>query len=87
VPVNSRHPNAAILIALYVSTPEGQALHWELDNLDLHYYPDSRQYRRMKEFEAKGYTFFPQTFENFDGFDSTALQKKYSEMLGNAVKK
>jgi iron(III) transport system substrate-binding protein len=84
VPVNSAHPNAATLFILFLSTPEGQDLHWKLDYLDVHLYPESRQAKRIKEYEAKGYTFVPMTTENFAGFDVDSYTTKYTQILSNA---
>jgi iron(III) transport system substrate-binding protein len=84
VPVNSAHPNAALLFILYLSTPEGQDLHWKLDYLDVHYYPESRQAKRIKEYEARGYTFFPMTADNVGDFDSDSYTTKYAQMLSAA---
>lgn len=84
VPVNSAHPNAATLFTLFLSTPEGQDLHWQLDFLDVHYFPESRQGKRIKEYEAKGYTFFPMTADNFAGFDLESYTTKYTQLLSAA---
>ena len=57
VPARARHPNAAILFALYLSSPEGQSLLAAHDGADLDSYADSLNGKRVKAAEAKGIKF------------------------------
>ena len=61
IPVRARHPNAAILFALYMSTPEAQRIILGHDGADLDTYPDSSNSQRVKEYEAKGVHFIDVT--------------------------
>jgi len=54
VPKNSKAPNAAALLVAYLHTPEGQKLLWELDGLDLHLYPESRQKKKLDKARSAG---------------------------------
>lgn len=57
IPVNSEHPNAAILYILYYSSPEGQATLYKNTGYDMSEYPDSRRGPLVRQLEAKGYKF------------------------------
>jgi len=57
IPSKARHPNAAILYALYMVSPEGQALMHQNDGADLDTFPDSGNAKRVKEYEARGFKF------------------------------
>ena len=57
IPSKARHPNAAILYALYMVSPEGQALIHQNDGADLDTFPDSGNAKRVKEYEARGFKF------------------------------
>jgi ABC-type Fe3+ transport system substrate-binding protein len=58
VPAHAAHPNAGILYALYVSSPEGQEkMVWDLFGSDLHTYPDSRSKKEIADLEASGVKF------------------------------
>lgn len=54
VPKNSRSPNAAALMAAYWMTPEGQALLWKHDGLDLHLFPESHMKKDVDSVRAAG---------------------------------
>lgn len=54
VPKNSRSPNAGALLAAYLQTPEGQALLWRHDGMDLHLYPDSHMKKEVEKVRAAG---------------------------------
>ena len=84
VPANSAHPNAATLFILYLSTPEGQALVWKLQHVDLHYYPETHQHQAVADVEAKGIKPILATTANLAGYDETAYQAKYTKMLSAA---
>ena len=57
IPSKARHPNAAILYALYTVSPEGQAFIHQNDGADLDTFPDSGNAKRVKEYEARGFKF------------------------------
>jgi len=57
VPMRARHPNAAILYALYLSSAEGQHMLTEHDGADLDSYADSLNGKRVKDAEASGIKF------------------------------
>ena len=58
VPAHAAHPNAGILYALYVSSPEGQSrMVWDLFGSDLHTYPDSRSRPEIDALEKAGVAF------------------------------
>jgi ABC-type Fe3+ transport system substrate-binding protein len=54
VPRNSRSPNAGALLAAYLHTPEGQALLWKYDGMDLHLYPKSNMKKEVDRVRARG---------------------------------
>lgn len=54
VPKNSRSPNAAALFAAYLLTPEGQALLWRYDGLDLHLFPESHMRKDVDAVRSAG---------------------------------
>jgi ABC-type Fe3+ transport system substrate-binding protein len=54
VPKNSRSPNAGALLAAYLHTPEGQALLWKHDGMDLHLYPESKMKKDVDKVRASG---------------------------------
>jgi len=58
VPTNAAHPNAAILFALYISSPEGQTkvLH-DLFGSELDSYADTDTHRQITALEQQGVTF------------------------------
>ncbi len=58
VPVNAAHPNAAILFALYASSPEGQSkiLH-DLFGSELDTYPDTPTHQQIAALESDGMSF------------------------------
>lgn len=58
VPVNAAHPNAAILFALYASSPEGQTkiLH-DLFGSELDTYPDTQTHKEILALEKEGMSF------------------------------
>jgi ABC-type Fe3+ transport system substrate-binding protein len=64
ITANAAHPNAAMLYALYLSSPEGQRLvMWDLDGNDLDTYPESRNGPRVKELQAQGVQFLDVTLD------------------------
>ena len=54
VPKNSRSPNAGALLAAYLHTPEGQAILWKYDGMDLHLYPDSHMKKEVEKVRLAG---------------------------------
>jgi iron(III) transport system substrate-binding protein len=54
VPKNSRSPNAGALLAAFMHTPEGQALLWKHDGMDLHVYPESKMKKDVEKVRAAG---------------------------------
>jgi ABC-type Fe3+ transport system substrate-binding protein len=64
IPSNSKHPNAAILYGLYLSSPEGQRdVMMSLDGSDLDDYPESVNAKRVKALETAGVKFIDVTME------------------------
>lgn len=63
VPKNAAHPNAAVLMGLYLLSEKGQAAMWNLVGLDLDYYPTSGSGRIVKKYEDRGVKFKDITFE------------------------
>jgi ABC-type Fe3+ transport system substrate-binding protein len=57
LPARARHPNAAILYALYMLSPEGQKLILDNDGADLDTFPDSGNSKRVHDYEARGVHF------------------------------
>jgi ABC-type Fe3+ transport system substrate-binding protein len=58
VPAHAPHPNAAILYALYISSPEGQEkVVWDYYGWDLDNYAGSHASKRVAELRAKGVKF------------------------------
>ncbi len=54
IPKNSRSPNAAALFIAYLHTPEGQALLWKHDGMDLYLYPESNMKKEVEKVRAAG---------------------------------
>ena len=84
VPANSAHPHAAALFILYLSTPEGQAMIFKLQHIDLHYYPETHQHQELVALQAKGINPLPLTADNEAGFNPRDYQAKYTKMLASA---
>ena len=61
VPRNSAHPNAATLFALFLQTPTGQSMLWDLWHCDLHFYPESHMGQLAGKLEAQGAKFSQST--------------------------
>jgi ABC-type Fe3+ transport system substrate-binding protein len=57
VPVNSAHPNAAILFALYWVTAEGQQYAWDINATDLIDLPDSHRRAEFEKLQQQGFKF------------------------------
>lgn len=58
IPVNAAHPNAGILFALYVSSPEGQRkIQYSLYGTDLDTYPDAISHATTAALEQQGVKF------------------------------
>jgi ABC-type Fe3+ transport system substrate-binding protein len=54
VPLNSSAPNTAALLISWLNSADGQKLLWELDGMDLHTYPESRQREEVAKVKAAG---------------------------------
>jgi iron(III) transport system substrate-binding protein len=54
VPKNSRSPNSGALLAAYLHTPEGQAILWKYDGMDLHLHPDSHMKEEVEKVRSAG---------------------------------
>ncbi|HXQ52271.1 MAG TPA: extracellular solute-binding protein [Stellaceae bacterium] len=64
VTANAAHPNAAVLYALYLSSPEGQrTVMWDLDGNDLDSYPESQNGKRVKALADSGVKFLDVTLD------------------------
>lgn len=63
IPKNAAHPNAAVLLGLYLLSQEGQATMWKLERQDLDNFPDSQNAKLVAKYEAKGVKFKPITTE------------------------
>ncbi len=58
IPQNAAHPNAAILFALYASSPEGQKkIEYDLVGSDLDAYPETQTHARIAALEQQGVKF------------------------------
>lgn len=54
IPVNAASPNTAILLGLYLSSPDGQKFMRELDGSELDSYPEARGKAVVQELEKRG---------------------------------
>lgn len=82
VPKNSRSPNAGALLAAYLQTPEGQALLWKHDGMDLHLYPESSMKKEVEKVRGMGgkvVVSSPQWLESAKGYQET--QKELEKIL------
>jgi ABC-type Fe3+ transport system substrate-binding protein len=82
VPLTSRSPNAAALFIVYLHTPEGQALLYKSDWMDLHLYPEARTRPRVEQHRATGAKVAvnsPQWLAQ--GEDFNAVQRDLAEAL------
>ncbi len=79
IPAHAAHPNAAILYALYISSPEGQEkVVWDLYGQDLDLYPGSHSAERVRTLLAKGVTF---TDVNIDWWKTNqGIEKDHLEL-------
>ncbi|MGH7772190.1 MAG: ABC transporter substrate-binding protein [Candidatus Binatia bacterium] len=82
VPKNSRSPNAGALLAAYLHTPEGQALLWRHDGMDLHVYPDSHMKKEVEKVRGAGGKVIvssPQWLGSLKGYQE--MQKELEKIL------
>jgi iron(III) transport system substrate-binding protein len=82
VPLTSRSPNAATLFILYVLSPEGQALLWKHDWMDLHLYAEAQTRplaERIRASGAKVAVNSPQWLAQ--GEDFSQVQRDLAEIL------
>jgi ABC-type Fe3+ transport system substrate-binding protein len=87
VPKNSRSPNAGALLAAYLHTPEGQALLWKHDGMDLHVYPEAKMKKDVEKVRAaKGKIALntPQWLTSLKGYSET--QKELEKILREGSK-
>lgn len=87
VPKNSRSPNAGALLAAYLQTPEGQALLWRHDGMDLHLYPDSHMKKEVEKVRAAGGKVLvnsPQWLGSLEGYQEN--QKMLEKILREGAK-
>ncbi len=87
IPKNSRSPNAGALLIDYLMTPEGQALLWKHDGLDLHLFPSSQTKRDLDKVRAaKGKIIInsPEWLASFKNYD--AIQKELETILRQGAK-
>lgn len=54
LPKNAAHPNAAKLMAAFMSTAKAQEILWNSDRTDLHIYPGSRIAKKVNELRSQG---------------------------------
>lgn len=82
VPKNSRSPNAGALLASFMHTPEGQAILWKHDGMDLHVYPESKMKKDVEKVRAAGGKVAlntPQWLSTLKGYSET--QKELEKIL------
>lgn len=82
VPRNSRSPNAGALLAAFLHTPEGQALLWKHDGMDLHLYPDSHMRKEVEKVRSAGGKVIvssPQWLSSLKGYQE--MQKELEKIL------
>jgi len=82
VPQNSRSPNAGALLAAYLQTPDGQAILWKHDGMDLHLYPDSHMKKEVDKVRAAGGKVVvnsPQWLGSLKGYQE--MQKELEKIL------
>jgi ABC-type Fe3+ transport system substrate-binding protein len=82
IPKNSRSPNAGALLAAFLHTPEGQALLWKHDGMDLHLYPESKMKNEVDSVRAAGGKIAlntPQWLASLKGYSET--QKELEKIL------
>lgn len=82
IPKNSRSPNAAALFTAYVMTPEGQALMWKHDGMDLYLFPESNMKKEVDKVRAAGGKIVvntPQWLESLKGYRE--MQKELEQIL------
>lgn len=87
VPKNSRSPNAAALFAAFLHTPEGQALLWKHDGMDLHLYPDSHMKKEVEKVRSAGGKVIvssPQWLASLKGYQQ--MQKELEKILREGAK-
>ncbi|HWF94914.1 MAG TPA: extracellular solute-binding protein [Xanthobacteraceae bacterium] len=57
VPKNAQHPNAAKLFAVFLLTPEGQALVYDTWKIDLHFMPGSKMGAMIADYQRRDVKF------------------------------
>jgi ABC-type Fe3+ transport system substrate-binding protein len=81
IPTNAAHPNAGILLALYVSSPEGQRnIERDLYGTDLDTYPETQAHAEVAALEKQGVKFIDVTV------DWWASQKNIDDDLKKLIK-
>jgi len=87
VPKNSTSPNAAALLVSYLLTPEGQALLWKYDGMDLHLFPYTNMKKELDKVRAAGGKVVvnsPQWLGSVKGY--SAMQKELEAILREGKK-
>jgi len=82
IPKNSRSPNGAALFIAYLHTPEGQALLWKHDGMDLYLYPESNMKKEVEKVRAAGGKVIvntPQWLNSLKGYQE--MQKELEKIL------
>ncbi|MBI2090242.1 MAG: ABC transporter substrate-binding protein [Deltaproteobacteria bacterium] len=82
VPKNSRAPNAGALFAAYLFTPEGQALMWKHDGMDLYLFPEANMKKEVDKVRAVGGKVVvnsPQWLDSLKGY--AEMQKELEKIL------
>jgi ABC-type Fe3+ transport system substrate-binding protein len=57
VPKNAQHPSAAELFAIFLLTPEGQAIAYDTWKIDLHFMPGSKMGGMVADYQKQGVKF------------------------------
>ena len=87
VPRHSRSPAAAQLLALYVSSVEGQKVLWDGSRVDLADHPESRTGKRLEGFAAAGVRFTETTIPWWQQHPEIAPSvEQISKLLASAKK-
>ena len=63
VPKNAAHPNAGILLGLFLSTPEGQKVQEDSWGIPLYEHEETRRHKEIAALEAKGVKFLDVTID------------------------
>jgi iron(III) transport system substrate-binding protein len=83
VPTNATSPNGAQLLTQFMHTPEGQALYWKWDRIDLHAYQEAKTYPMVKEITGRLIVSTVQRDQQFEssGFDIETVREEFVKIL------